>query len=621
MRIRRTTIPARAARTATLAFLWLALSATLATAAEPTDFGLDSHKHFIDRVNKAQTTDYRAVLGLYDEHRRAAPDDVVSQIERCRFIETFAYSEDGTIESANDDLEACRAALKSSPHKDDVGIILYGVESSGWGDEGLNAVKALIPASRSWPELQQSRLYELLAQRSRVRDLPGAGDYAIRAVYLNAGSGALLQALERWQQLGAKHKVRQAIIAAPDSTWETLQRTAAAQILIDIGDPQMAARFLQEKHGKKEFGAGLMLARALAASGEFVEAAKWYRDELAANKFVGLNTRIEYFEFELAHGNEKDALAAFEAMRKAEPNVDAVGRYRMSLVAAYPHLIWARETFRALLTLLVMALIVCLAPLAVIIPIHYRGLARRVQGRAPELPEGDWKLRHAWYAAAAFLLAGTLILYFLAPAMLTAYLPWAQYTSLTQPSDVQLAKVALWSTVASAVVLLPLLRGRPIKQLLLGRWSIKRSIFVGSGLAILIKILTALVGFGLKDAGAMGSNTVRTIQGADEAYGLFGMLLLVGVLVPVVEEFVFRGVLLKAFRGQVSFVFAVLVQAAAFTLLHEEREAMVFLFAFALVLGWLVKRSEGLLAPIVMHCVNNVTAGLAIVGMTAVLNR
>ncbi|MEO8064272.1 MAG: type II CAAX endopeptidase family protein [Pseudomonadota bacterium] len=585
------------------------------------DFGPDSHKYFNERVNKAQATDYQAVLALYDDRRRSDPNDVVSQIERCRFIETYAYSEEQSIASAGEDLDACRAQLKSSPHKGNVEIILYDLESASWDEDSLDRAKALIPASRSWTRLQQSRLYETLARRSQFGDKALAGSYAITAVELNEGSTALPMALERWKQIGAKSKVRRAIIAAPDSTWETIPRTRAAEILIEIGDPEAAARFLSEKHGKNDYGAGLTLARALAANGDFKAAGDWYRKELAANKYVDVLSRIEYFEFELKHGSESDALAAYDAMRVAAPDVDAIGRYRMGLIVAHPHLIWDWQSWRAVGAIFLMALATCLLPLIVIIPIHYRGLALRVRGRQPYRLEGDWTLRHAWYAFGMFLLMGNAVAYLFAPSLITAQLPWVTFMGLRPETDLMLAKMALWLSVGSAVLLIPLLRGQPVKTLLLGRWSIKRSIFVGIGLSILIKIVAAMLGLGLKNAGALGSDTVRTIQGADEAYGLFGMLLLFGVLTPIIEELVFRGVLLKAFRGQVSFVFATLVQAVAFTLMHEERESMAFLFVFALVLGWLVKRSEGLLAPIVMHAVNNLTAGLAIVGMTSMLNR
>ena len=87
------------------------------------------------------------------------------------------------------------------------------------------------------------------------------------------------------------------------------------------------------------------------------------------------------------------------------------------------------------------------------------------------------------------------------------------------------------------------------------------------------------------------------------------------------EGLVFRGALLGAFRGYVSFGFATVIQARAFVLRHEELGSMPFLFVVALVAAWLVKRSEGLLAPMVLHAVNNLTAALAIVGATSVINQ
>jgi len=610
-------------KTRILLALWLGLGASPAFAGDASpEFGPDSHEQFVERVNGAQSTDYHAVLSLYDEHRRADPDDVISLIERCRFIENFAYSEDGAIASAGDDLDACRAQLRVDTHKDDAEVILYGAETANWDDKGMDAAKALIPDSRSWTLLQQSRLYENLARRSQFNDEAMGGGYAIAAVELNPASPVFVQALTRWKQLGAKAKVRRAISAAPDSIWERVPRTQVAEILIEMGDADAAAELLNKTvHVKYDYGTDLTMARALAAKGSFKEAEVWFRKAFASNKYVDIRARIEYFEFEVAHGSEKAAIAAYDEMRKAQSNVDAIGRYRMSLIAAHPHLIWDSKTIPAMLAILAMALVLCLVPLIVIVPIHYRGLARRVRGNAPEVLPGAWKLRHAWYAFAMFLLASNAVIYIFAPSFLNALMPWAKYTQLTPTSDLMLAKMLLWSTILTIPLLAPLLRGQDWKSILLGRWSVKRSIFVGLSLAILLKIVSAMFGMGMKSAGALGSDTMRSIQGANEAYGLMGMLLLIGVLTPIIEEFVFRGVLLKAFRGQVSFVLATLVQALAFTLLHEEREVMIILFAFALILGWLVKRSEGLLAPIVMHCTNNLTAGLAIVGMTNMLNR
>src|SRR4051812_20499461 len=135
--------------------LLLCLTAVRAFGQAPLDIDIDNdfapgtHSRFAERVNKGQTSIYTDVLAAYDARLAKYPDDVSSSIERCRFIETFAYAEDVVIESSNDDLEACRENLRQGPHAQHVDVILYGVESV-WGDGKPEEAQALIPQSRSW---------------------------------------------------------------------------------------------------------------------------------------------------------------------------------------------------------------------------------------------------------------------------------------------------------------------------------------------------------------------------------------------------------------------------------------------------------------------------------------
>jgi uncharacterized protein len=188
-------------------------------------------------------------------------------------------------------------------------------------------------------------------------------------------------------------------------------------------------------------------------------------------------------------------------------------------------------------------------------------------------------------------------------------------------ADQVLAKVLLCSTVGTLILLVPLFWRRPLEATLCGRWSMRRSITAGIGAGLLLKVLAILIGIGINSTGVLGSDTVRSIQGARDAYGVAGMLMLIAVLAPMIEELVFRGVMLEAFRGHVSYLLAAVATSAAFVAMHEEWQSMPFLFVFAMVAAWLAKRSEGLLAPMVMHSVNNLTAGLAILGLTSAMNQ
>ena len=84
------------------------------------------------------------------------------------------------------------------------------------------------------------------------------------------------------------------------------------------------------------------------------------------------------------------------------------------------------------------------------------------------------------------------------------------------------------------------------------------------------------------------------------------------IAAPVGEEFLFRGLLLRACLRHVSFPVANGLQALLFAAMHFDLGAMPFLFAFGLAAGWLARRSGGLLAPMVMHAALNLVAGLLI---------
>ena len=609
---------------------WFSLLFCLGTAqafaaATPIDIELDfspgSHERFTERVNSAQATDYQAVLAAYEARSKAHPDDVISQVERCRFIESYAYSEDGIIESAGEDLEQCRLNLKSGPHAEVIDVLLYGVESN-WGEDTLPAAQSLIPKSQTWSKEQRATLFELLTDRTQWNDADLAASYAVRAVDLNPASRVLLTAVEHWVKVGAKDRARRLLVNAPPAVWEKVSRTQAAKVLIDIGDPKAAAVILRGAQQDDDgIEARLTLARIITAEGDITMARELFTGAIKDQEYVALDTRIEYFDFERQHGTSAAASAAYEALRDQGFQADSVARHRLGLLLAHPSAGWHWRDALGLLTLVGVALVICLMPLVVIAPVHYRGLAWQVAGRAPDLPDARWRLRHVWYALGMLLLTGYAVLFVYGIQFMEVMLPWVERMIVTPASDLSLAAMMLVSTGLALLLTIPLLRGRSIKALLIGTWTIKRSILVGIGMALLLKFVAALVGLGLKAFGLLGSDTARAMQGIYELYGAAALLMVVAVLTPVLEEWVFRGVMLEAFRGRVSFWFAAVVQSLAFISLHEEWQAMPFLFVFAMVAAWLARRSGGLLAPMVMHGVNNALVALAIVGVTDVLNR
>ena len=83
----------------------------------------------------------------------------------------------------------------------------------------------------------------------------------------------------------------------------------------------------------------------------------------------------------------------------------------------------------------------------------------------------------------------------------------------------------------------------------------------------------------------------------------------IAILAPVVEEFMFRGVLLKRMIGKTSVWGGILISSLLFGVLHLD---VIGAFLFGVVASLLYLRTNNLLVPILLHIINNSVAAAAI---------
>ena len=95
-------------------------------------------------------------------------------------------------------------------------------------------------------------------------------------------------------------------------------------------------------------------------------------------------------------------------------------------------------------------------------------------------------------------------------------------------------------------------------------------------------------------------------------FGFWGAFLKVSVIAPVVEELIFRGLILHGFRRNYSSFKAITVSAILFSLFHLNPWQMPATFVLGLFLGWLVVRTHSILAAIIGHSVNNLMVLLTV---------
>lgn len=132
-------------------------------------------------------------------------------------------------------------------------------------------------------------------------------------------------------------------------------------------------------------------------------------------------------------------------------------------------------------------------------------------------------------------------------------------------------------------------------------------VLAGLGVCLLGNLPAVLI----QDAfGAFGYEPASAISGGEQSWYLFGLeLFSTAILVPVMEEFAFRGVLFSALR-KYGAGFAVFASALVFGLVHLDFSNVVFAFIAGLVFGFLYERTRNLWVTIFIHALNN---GFAVV--------
>ncbi len=85
----------------------------------------------------------------------------------------------------------------------------------------------------------------------------------------------------------------------------------------------------------------------------------------------------------------------------------------------------------------------------------------------------------------------------------------------------------------------------------------------------------------------------------------FGFILLALLIGPILEEYLFRGILLRSLLTKYSKIFSVVFTAFLFSLLHLTMGLPIVTFLFSIVAGWLFIKTRSIILCIILHSINN----------------
>ena len=85
-------------------------------------------------------------------------------------------------------------------------------------------------------------------------------------------------------------------------------------------------------------------------------------------------------------------------------------------------------------------------------------------------------------------------------------------------------------------------------------------------------------------------------------------ILCVGIIIPILEEYIFRGLIFKRIRRYASAIYAIILSAVFFGLYHGNLVQIIYGTLCGLLLAWLYEKYGSIKAPILAHMLMNIVA-------------
>ncbi len=543
---------------------------------------------------------YRDALQANQAAQAAAPADVSLAVARCRFISNFTDEEYGYyVESAPGDHEACLEQL--SLHWKTAPLAQLHLFEQQWGDEAIPLGEELIKQSATWPIALRA---ELLANQSRnysnAKNPVQANQLSLQAARLG-DSGSVPKAVEELlrlhDQAGAARLLHDT--AAATTSWEADSRLESA---LKLEDPAVALAELRRYDGKKLDLDSATVARVHLHA----------KDATSARKALGVSGYGEddtqaRFDTAVLGGDLAEAAAQVDATDFGNLGKN-VERFAVLLNDA-PRSLFQWPMIGMTMLVAAMLLVLALTPGVLLLPVHYRGLMRRIKGRAqlPLFPAVG--LRHAWWALALLVALPFLVAGVVAPRSLATLFEGEKLLA----AEV-LFRLTLWSTIVSLLLLVPVIRGIGRSGLRGDGTLLRQAGWVLAALVVLFAVafLQSLVlRWTMQDSSTAQTEMIgQLLDGGKFYFGATLTIILMAVLIPVFEELVFRCALLGGMARHISFGWANLIQALVFATIHGDPPRFFFYFTMGLLAGGLVRKTRSLMPAIALHAINNAIAFL-----------
>jgi hypothetical protein len=151
--------------------------------------------------------------------------------------------------------------------------------------------------------------------------------------------------------------------------------------------------------------------------------------------------------------------------------------------------------------------------------------------------------------------------------------------------------------------------------------AVLQAILISFGIYVIIVLFTIAVTMAFRyllriENSSESFTKLSVLSNSTPAYLIF--LLSIFTLVPVAEELFFRGFLYTALKSRIHWIWAIVIQALFFSILHFAGIAhSIVIFVMGLIFAFVYEKKKNLLIPILAHSMNNFIAAMLLLAMFA----
>lgn len=592
-------------------------------------------EYYLKLLESSKDSLYLQVMAGYDAYLAVNPDDYRALLGQCKLVQEAFYDSYNEYNPNQELADECLTRLvERFPNQ--LEVILYHAEQQ-WGDSVISLMQKAISLN-GFGELQSDedlmwKVHQNMAQQQSYNDehLPVIS-HGKKAMKLNDTLDLSRIVAEAHRQLGEKEEALAVMLAYKDQEASGWQLAEKGKLLLQLEEPEMAMDLFERALADtaNAWFDKTFLARAFMENGRPEEARIYFLKE-AEGEYAGLQARIDLFLFDLEHSPADSLKKSYRLLVDDNFWHDPFGKFRMQMFSAAPGLSWSFDDLLRVLTFWLLIGACLLLPYLWVLPIHAIGQRLRSKGKLYEPLHDRWELKQFWLLSTGFLLAQVLAIY------VFGYQAWvieynaSYFVDDSVMSEAELANSDLLFMSLLMVSTFAFLKISDIKEFWGKKWTIGKSVGFGFLAAFCLRILVVMITAIKQILNSQGTirdfveepgrlepmflSVVETIQAINSHYHpLLGFVTTV-IIVPIYEEYIFRGVFLSAMQRNIGFFWANLIQAVLFALVHEDLSLFLFYVAFGMTAGYLRRNSGSMAASIILHMLNNLIAFLAILAL------